>query len=78
MRDGLPIVAALADPRAARLTVEALTLSLPGVGSRRVSGVLREMYLSPTRRVGELTRRQRASLVYHLGAVSRFGNLTAG
>lgn len=78
IRGGLPIAAALADPRAARMKVEVLTLALPGVGGPKVSRVLREVGVSPIRRVEDLTPRQRTSLVYHLGVVNRHGTLTAG
>jgi hypothetical protein len=65
----LGVVEALDDPRAARLTVAALLMSVRGVAQKKTRRVLLLARVGGSRRVGELTQRERVALLAVLGEV---------
>ncbi len=68
LRNGLSLPDALTDDRAAPVPVLKLLCSAPGVGRVRAVRVLRHARVSETRRVDELSLRDRAALIAELPA----------
>ena len=67
----LAAVDALTDERAAALTIGALLLAQRRWGPKRVRELLRRLELRETKRLGELTQRQRGIVTDALGRCSR-------
>lgn len=64
-------VAALSDGRAARIRVEELLRSMPGIGKKNAKRIMALCEIAPNRRVRGLGRRQRERL---LDAVAHWGS----
>lgn len=62
VKDGLPVAAAMKDPRAARLKVSDLLMAQPGWGKDTTGRFLFRSQISGSKRVDALTERQRGAI----------------
>lgn len=56
------LIVVLEDPKCATMHIYDALMALPGVGRTKVSKVLRDLKIGPTRECGQLTYRQRLAL----------------